>query len=110
MIRIYACVYRHIKGMLSTLSTEAVTAEKREFMRLLQREKRRATYLKAAKAVKPQEVRKAKAAAERRLQSVAALQKAQQPTVSSPPRESVAGAGDAAATFFAATSASPLTL
>ena len=91
-------------------SAEAVTAEKREFMRLLQREKRRATYLKAAKAVKPQEVMKTKAAAERRLQSVAALQKAQQPALSSSPKASVTGASDAAASFFAATSASPRTL
>lgn len=95
--------------MLNTLSEDAVMAEKREFMRLLQREKRRATYLKAAKAVRPQDALKAKAAADRRLQSVAALQKAQQPALVSSSNVSVADAGDAAATFFAATSASPRT-
>ena len=107
LIRPDACGCRHLKGVLNTLSEDVVTAEKREFMRLLQREKRRATYLKAAKAVRPQDAVKARAAAERRLQSVAALQKAQQPAVVSSSNTSIASAGDVAATFFAASSASP---
>jgi hypothetical protein len=69
---------RQVKGMLTTLKAAEVSAEKREFIRQLEREKRRATYLKAAQAVNPKDVLRAKAAAERRLHSVAVRQKAQQ--------------------------------
>ena len=90
--------------MLSTL--KAPTAEKREFVRQLEREKRRATYLRAAKASagRPQDVLRAKAAAERRLQSVAALQKTQQPPISSSPKTST---DDGAGFFTTARAASP---
>ena len=95
--------------MLSTVNSAEVSAEKREFMRLLQREKRRSTYLKAAKASvgRPQAVLKARAAAGRRLKSAAALQNAQQPPLNTSLNESLTGTTDAAAAFFAAAPASP---
>ena len=90
--------------MLSTLKSPA--AEKREFMRQLEREKKRATYLKAAKASagRPQDVLRAKAAAERRLQNVAALQTTHQPPISSSPKTS---ADDGAGFFSTARATSP---
>lgn len=98
----YLC--RRVKGMLKTLDAREVGAEKREFMRLIQREKRRSTYLKAAKASagSPQDVVKAKAAAERRLKSVASLQNSQQ---HSSPHMTVAG--DSANVGFFAAAAAP---
>ena len=105
-ICVHAWACRRIKGMLSTLNSAEVSAEKREFMRLLQREKRRSTYLKAAKASigRPQDALKARAAADRRLKSVAALQGSQHPPLNA---SSLTGATDAAAAFFAAAPASP---
>ena len=61
-----------IGQQLAGIKSEEIDAEKREFFRQLNREKRRATYLEAAKVSRPDDLAAAKAAAQRRMRDVAA--------------------------------------
>ena len=97
---------RRVKGLLSTLKEGEVNAEKREFMRQLEREKRRATYLKAANSAAGKDLLAAKAAAQRRMAGVAARTAlAQAQPIVAPGAAQVGGGGGGG--FFPTTSGKP---